>query len=234
MKTVFISGTGTEVGKTYVTAALAHALIQTGRKVGVYKPVASGCIAATEFREDERQEFGQSLVSTDALILWEAIDRRCELDAVCPQRFRPALAPNEAARQEGRSVDESEIFAGIDRWRSHCDILLVEGAGGLFSPLSDTLLNIDLFEKLQTAELLLVAPNRLGVIHDTIATCTAARHRGVSVRNLVLSAPPASHDASSSSNAEQLQQWCAEIVIHTIAAGDPIQLSSLRLFESRR
>jgi dethiobiotin synthetase len=75
----FITGTGTGVGKTYVGALIARALRESGKRVGVYKPVASGC----------QQKDGR-LVSPDALALWEAAGRPGALEQVCPQAFAPA------------------------------------------------------------------------------------------------------------------------------------------------
>src|SRR5215213_6650443 len=96
---LFITGTGTGVGKTYVGALIARALRGVGKRVGVYKPVASGC----EMRDGE-------LVSPDAVALWEAAGRPGTLQQVCPQLFAAALAPHLAARAEGRLVD-SELLS---------------------------------------------------------------------------------------------------------------------------
>ena len=74
---VFVTGTDTGVGKTYVTALIARALTATGRRVGVYKPAASGCVC------DARG----CLVSDDAVALWDAAGRPGDLEHVCPQRF---------------------------------------------------------------------------------------------------------------------------------------------------
>ena len=76
MRGLFITGTGTDVGKTYVGALIADALVRQERRVGVYKPVASGC----------RVDAGR-LVSDDALALWMAAGCPGSLDNVCPQRF---------------------------------------------------------------------------------------------------------------------------------------------------
>src|SRR5690606_5011568 len=88
---LFITGTDTGVGKTYVAAIIARSLRIAGFRVGVYKPAASGC------RVD-----GAELTSDDALDLWEAAGRPGSLDEVCPQRFLAPLAPHLAARAEGR------------------------------------------------------------------------------------------------------------------------------------
>lgn len=223
MKIVFVSGTGTEVGKTYVTASLATAMVGAGRRVGIYKPVASGCIAVNRFREGDAKDFGQDWVSGDAVTLWNAIGRRGSLNTVCPQRFIAAVAPDEAARREGKRVDEAMLLAGVDAWKPLCDILLVEGAGGLFSPISDEMLNVDLANRIDADEVILVGPNRLGVIHDVVATCRAALSCGIEPRYLYLSATEDGlPDESVTSNAVQIQRWCPRLCVRPIGWGENV------------
>ena len=107
---LFITGTDTGVGKTYVAALIARSLVASGRRVGVYKPAASGCI---------RDAHG-CLVSDDAVALWEAAGRPSDLEHVCPQRFAAPLAPHLAARGEGREIDANLLRSGLDYWRSRC------------------------------------------------------------------------------------------------------------------
>ena len=164
---LFITGTGTGVGKTYVAALIARALREAGKRVGVYKPVASGC----EMR-------GGALVSPDAVALWEAAGRPGTLEQVCPQMFAAPLAPHLAARAEGRRVDAAAACAtGIDFWRETSDIVLVEGAGGLMSPISDDDYNADLAAEFGYP-LVVVAANELGTINATLQTLiTASTYR---------------------------------------------------------
>src|SRR5438477_8141213 len=119
---LFVVGTDTAVGKTYVAARIAAALSGAGVKVGVYKPAASGC-----------RRVGRALVSDDAVALWEAAGCPGRLQAVCPQRFAAPLAPHLAARQERKRVDSKLLRSGLDYWRRRSDIVIVEGAGGLMS-----------------------------------------------------------------------------------------------------
>ena len=91
------------MGKTYVAALIARSLAASGRRVGVYKPAASGCVRDAQGR----------LVSDDAVALWEAAGRPGDLEHVCPQRFAAPLAPHLAARAEGREID-----AGLLRTRA--------------------------------------------------------------------------------------------------------------------
>ena len=111
---LFITGTDTGVGKTYVAALIARDLAAAGRRVGVYTPAASGC----------RRE-GARLISDDALALWNAAGRPGELERVCPQCFEAPLAPHLAARREGKRLDPALLRSGIDYWKSRSEIVLV-------------------------------------------------------------------------------------------------------------
>src|SRR6476620_7560202 len=133
---LFITATGTGVGKTYVGALVVRALRDAGKRVGVYKPVASGC-----------EERGGKLVSPDAMALWEAAGRPGALEQVCPQLFAAPLAPHLAAQAEGGRVDPKLLREGIEFWRASSDIVIVEGAGGLMSPISDDDYNVNLIDE---------------------------------------------------------------------------------------
>jgi dethiobiotin synthetase len=200
---LFFAGTDTEVGKTYVASLVAQYLVQQGKRVGVYKPVASGC-----------EELDGQRISEDAVALWQAAGQPRSLEDVCPQRFLAPLAPPEAAACEGASVDANRLILGIDVWRDH-EIVLVEGAGGLFSPLADDMLNIDLATRLD-AEVVLVAANRLGVIHQSLACCEAAAHRGLTMAGIILCDADGSPERSKSSNAEQTRRYCDVPIVATV------------------
>jgi dethiobiotin synthetase len=178
---IFITGTGTGVGKTYVGTLIAKALRAAGKRVGVYKPVASGC---------ERQ--ADRLISPDAIALWEAAGRPGTLEHVCPQVFAAPLAPHLAARAEGRRVDSQLLRDGLKFWCETCDIVLVEGAGGLMSPISEDDYNADLAAEFGYP-LLIVAENALGTINATLQTLITARQKGV--RNRFFTASPNSSTA---------------------------------------
>jgi dethiobiotin synthetase len=197
---LFITGTDTGVGKTQVAAKIAAMLRRQGRRVGVYKPVASGCARR-----------GEQLFSDDAWELWQAAGQPGELAAVCPQRFAAPLAPPLAARAEGRPVDADLLRTGLDYWRARSEVLLVEGAGGLMSPLSDEAYVADLAGDLGFP-LIVVAPNVLGVINQALQTLiTAANVRGgLQVAGVILNEvrEPTQADLSTRSNAAELQTRC--------------------------
>lgn len=170
---LFVTATDTGVGKTTVAVAIVRSLRQRGWRVGVYKPVASGIL-------------GADVPAGDPLRLWEAAGRPLTPHAVCPQAFAAPIAPPASARVEGRQVDERLLAAGLTVWRESSDVVVVEGAGGLFSPLGDTLLNCDLARHL-ALPLVIVDAARLGTIGRTLATVRAARAEGLRVVAVVLS-----------------------------------------------
>ena len=209
---LFIVGTDTGVGKTFVAARIAADLAARKVKVGVYKPAASGCL---------RQ--GRRLVSTDAIALWEAAGRPGEIDRVCPQRFAAPLSPHLAAREEQRQLDSRLLRRGLDYWRKRSQIVIVEGAGGLMSPLGDTEYVADL-AKAFGFPLIVVAPNRIGTINQTLQTLIAAETYGggLKVAGIVLSdIYPPEHlaDPSVVSNRLELELRCVPPVVAQLAHG---------------
>lgn len=204
---LFITGTGTGVGKTYVAALVTRALRDAGNRVGAYKPVASG----GEVR-------GGRLVSPDAMALWEAAGRPGTLEQVCPQVFAAPLAPHLAARAEGRLVDREILRTGLRYWQESSDVVVVEGAGGLMSPISDDDYNADLAVEFDFP-LLIVAANVIGTINATLQTLIAAStfRNGLHVAGLVLnSLQPPGGDPSSESNADELARRCGAPLLATV------------------
>lgn len=207
MPGLFVAGTNTEVGKTHVAAMIARALVARGVRVGVYKPAASGC----------RNE-AETVIADDAVALWEAAGRPLTLEQVCPQRFLAPLAPHRAAAEEGRRVDASLLRSGLRPWSETSEIVIVEGAGGLMSPISDVDYNIDLAIDLGFP-LLIVAANELGTINGTLQTLITAETQapGLTTVGVVLNqVQPREDDASLASNAAELAQRCAAPLLATV------------------
>ncbi|HEY1601689.1 MAG TPA: dethiobiotin synthase [Pirellulales bacterium] len=201
---LFITGTDTEVGKTYIAARIAHALHAAGRRVGIYKPVASGCRA-----------LGDELVSEDAVALWNAAGRPGELDRVCPQRFAAPLAPHLAARAAGFEISAEQLRTGLDYWRDRSDVLVVEGAGGLLSPVGDDDYVANLVADFGFP-LIVVSDNSLGTIHRTLSTLVVAATcgEGLDVAGVILNqVRPDAQDASVASNLAELRARCVPKVL---------------------
>jgi dethiobiotin synthetase len=204
LKTLLITGTDTGVGKTWITTTVLELLASAGINAGVLKPVCSGA---------ERDASGT--------LCWPDVDvlaRHCRLpvpeELICPQRFLAPLAPNVAAREEGRTVDDALLSGAVDRWEGHASHLVIEGAGGLYCPLSDQSTVLDLALRLKTP-IVIVAGNRLGVISHTRLTVQVALQHGLNIVAIVLNeiAPPEHEqiDPSLPRNAAQLMAWIPEI-----------------------
>ena len=202
---LFVVGTDPAVGKTFVAARIAAALQREGLRVGVYKPAASGC----------RRE-GQTLISDDALALWEAAGQPANLDAVCPQRFAAPLAPHLAAKEERKEIDSQLLRQGIEFWRRRSDIVVVEGAGGLMSPIGERDYVADLAEEFGYP-LVVVVPNRIGAINGTLLTliAAAARPKPLPIAGIVLNdvLPPNNGDPAVRSNRLELEARCVPPVL---------------------
>ena len=195
-KGLFVTGTDTEVGKTYVASMIARSLVADGHRVGVYKPSASDCIFD-----------GNQLVSEDAIELWQAAGQPLDLDSVCPQRFKAPLAPHLAARVEGRELDSNLLRTGISAWTEQCDIIIVEGAGGLMSPINDEEYVADLAWDFEYP-MIVVAANALGVINQTLQTLITAScfHDGLDIAGVVLNDSQIVHgDISIDSNRSEIE-----------------------------
>jgi dethiobiotin synthetase len=169
MGAIFIAGTGTDVGKTYVTAALIRALRRAGREVDALKPVVSGFDVTAP-------------AGSDPAVLLEALGRA-------------PLAPNQAARLEGRALAAGPV---IDLCRARIavaaeTVLLIESAGGIMSPLDDAITMLDMAAAL-ALPLLLVAGSYLGTISHTLTAVRVIEAAGLTLTAVVVSetadAPP--------------------------------------------
>ena len=165
-----ILGTDTEVGKTYVACRIIESLVRSGVAVGAYKPVASGA---------------PSVEQSDGFLLWQASGQRGTLVQVNPQHFLAPLAPPLSAEKEDKHVSEQLIRDGARDWSQRCKLLVLEGAGGLMSPISWDMTNADLALEMQFP-IVLVSENRLGVVNQVLTTITAAKSVGLNVGCVVL------------------------------------------------
>lgn len=194
MRGLLITGTDTNVGKTHVACAIIRDLRSSGYRVGAYKPVCSGARAGDD---------GQTMWD-DVEALRAALGRDISVDQISPQRFTTPVAPPIAARHEGKSVDRAALLQGVSRWQTDCDILIVEGAGGLLCPLTDDTTIADFAVDLGFP-VLFVARTGLGTINHTLLTIEAARHRGLIVAGVVLNeATSTDSDSMVKSNADEI------------------------------
>ncbi len=177
MTSLFITATGTGTGKTYVTAALAAALVKKGKTVRVLKPVISG------FEPDKIEE-------TDTTLLIRALGdepTQDSIEACSPWRFKEPLSPDMASKREGRKIDFAALVDFCkDAEAGPQDVLLCEGIGGAMVPLDDSHTVLDWITAWKVP-VLIVAGSYLGSLSHTLTTVAATQERGVKVAGLVIS-----------------------------------------------
>jgi dethiobiotin synthetase len=175
MKAFFVAGTGTDLGKTHVGCALLETARSRGLSVDAFKPVVSGFDPA----EPE---------TSDPARLAAALGRPNAWSEVSPRRYRAPLAPNLAARMEGDTLRMSDLVADCRTWLADrdADLALVEGAGGVMSPMTDDATNLDLMVAL-ALPVLLVAGSYLGTASHMLTALEVVRARGLAVAAIVVS-----------------------------------------------
>ncbi|MGD0677985.1 MAG: dethiobiotin synthase [Polyangiaceae bacterium] len=185
---VVVTGTGTGIGKTHISEALLRALApRHGRVVGI-KPIESGVAEATV---------------SDASRLDRASSFHVQLAGYF---FADALSPHLAARDAGQIIDLRDVVDSVDSVRAQADLVLVELAGGLFTPLSDVAVNAHLVQALTPDTLILAAPDRLGVLHDVLVCMRAVTTLPITIDAVLLIAPEVP-DASSGRNGHELARF---------------------------
>jgi dethiobiotin synthetase len=169
VKGFFITGTDTEIGKTFVTAALTRALAVHGLRVAPIKSLAAG------------QAFADGRwVNEDVATLLAAQNLGLTDAEVGPLQFREPCAPHIAARLEARNIDRDALLAAIRATAAKADLALVEGVGGFRVPLTDTWDTADLAVDLGLPVILVVGL-RLGCINHALLTAEAIRARGLTL-----------------------------------------------------
>jgi dethiobiotin synthetase len=171
---LFITGTDTGVGKTFVACGLAALLRESGCRVGVMKPAETGCV-----------EKDGKLFPEDAVRLKDVSGCALPLETICPFQLRDPLAPSIAAERENRRIDIDRLIDVYDQISAAHDVTLVEGAGGLMVPLLPSYTYADL-ARVVRLPVLVVAANRLGVINHLLLTLEHASCKGLRVLGYVL------------------------------------------------
>jgi dethiobiotin synthetase len=187
---VFVTGTGTEVGKTVVAASIARTLHAEGRDVAVFKPAMSGL-----------DEGGES----DAELLRRAAGSSQSVEAIAPYRYGPPVSPHLGAELEGEGIDPERLVALARAAGGAADFLVCEGVGGLLVPLTleysvrDFAIDLGL-------PLVIAAKPGLGTINHTLLTVESARAAGLEPRLVVLTPWPREPTAIERSNLEAVER----------------------------
>jgi len=191
-----VLGTDTGVGKTLVAGAIAHHLANSGQRVAVCKPTGTGCVHRRE-----------GLVSEDAEFLAHCADSRHSLETICPIRFVEPLAPAIAAERARQSIDWSIIDRAVQAMAADSDVMIVEGIGGLLTPMAPKLTFLDVADWLKLPAIVVARPG-LGTINHTLLTCLALRSRGVRLLGVVINRyPPETPPPAEETNPRAIERW---------------------------
>ena len=189
MRGVFVTGTGTEVGKSVVAASICAALAARGERVAAFKPVVTGL-------DEEPGEFGR-----DHELLASAASSGQAPDEVAPYRFGPPVSPHLAAELAGVTIEPAELVAAA---RAH-ELVVCEGVGGLLVPITPGYLVRDLAVDL-ALPVVIAAPPGLGTINHSLLTVEAARAAGLRVAGVVMTPWPEEPTPMERSNRATVEQ----------------------------
>ncbi len=210
---IFITGTDTGVGKTYVTALLLAELRRRGVKAAAFKPIACGAGGRN-----------------DARLYRRLMDDEVTVDAINPVFLREPLAPSVAAALENTRIDVRRIVAAYRRLARLYDILLVEGAGGLMVPIKRGYFVADLAKQLRLT-VLIVARLGLGTINHSVLTVNQARACGLKIAGLVLSDMSRGRSLAKKTNPRVLPGLCGVPVLGVVPyRGNDVKVICRKLF----
>lgn len=171
-KLIFITGIDTGVGKTYATGIIAKGLMDMGLKTITMKPIQTGCDNFSEDIIEHRKLSGSELTSYDLNKI------------TSPYIFKFPASPHLSAKLENKHIDINVIVKNIEILQNHFDYILIEGAGGLMVPITDTILTIDLIQKINT-DTILVSTAKLGSINHTLLSIEAMTRRNIKIKAIL-------------------------------------------------
>ncbi|HEV2161442.1 MAG TPA: dethiobiotin synthase [Stellaceae bacterium] len=204
MSAIFITGAGTDVGKTFVACGLVAELRRRGRAVATFKPLASGFDPAHAPASDP----GSLLTALGEPVSPAGLDR------IAPFRYRAALAPDMAAAAEGKSVDFDAVVAFSRRAMAAADRVIIEGVGGVMSPITERQTVIDWIAALGVPALL-VSGTYLGAQTHALTALAALQRRSIAVHAVVAS-ETAGSTVSLSENMRSLARFTAPVPVVAI------------------
>lgn len=205
---IFVTGTDTGVGKTFVACAVAGALRNAGYRIGVMKPAESGCA-----------EIDGKLVPQDAARLRDTSGCHVPLEKICPYSLREPLAPSLAAERQGIKIDIDHLLTIYNEISAVHDLTIVEGAGGLMVPLLPSYTYAD-FVKLLKIPLIVVAANRLGAVNHLLLTLEHASCKGLTTLGYVLNNLVPERSLAAETNRETLSTLTAAVCLGELSFQD--------------
>jgi dethiobiotin synthetase len=171
-KAIFITGTDTDLGKTVITGCIASAIMRTGKKVAVYKPVQCGGILEGD------------IISPDLNLVYE-LSNIDKMNLFSDYSFKLAASPHLAAEKENKKIDVELIKNHSESLKKMYDVVLIEGAGGLIVPLTRKYTVLDLIKELD-APVLVISRAGLGTINHTSMTLKLLQEKKVKIIGTIL------------------------------------------------
>ena len=225
MDGIFVTGTGTEVGKTVVAAAIARTIAASGASVAVFKPAVTGLdeLAAdgTQSRDIDHFQSHRHGDEPDHALLRRAAGSEQSDDEIAPYRYGPAASPHLAAALAGEEIDPRRLLDAARTAAESADILVCEGVGGLLVPLCRDYLVRDLAAELALPLVIAASPG-LGTINHTLLTIEAARAAGLTVAAVVFTPWPDEPSPIERSNRETIEAL-GKVTVQTLP---PLDLSA--------
>ncbi|HEY0317647.1 MAG TPA: dethiobiotin synthase [Solirubrobacterales bacterium] len=222
---VFVTGTGTEVGKTVVAAAMARTLAAAGSTVAVFKPAVTGLdeCAGREPHSGAGDDVSGDQLPDHRLLRMAARSGQGD-EEIAPYRYGPPASPHLAAAMAGEEIDPARLRDAAAAAAASAEVLVCEGVGGLLVPLAPGYLVRDLAVELGYPLAIAASPG-LGTINHTLLTIGAARAVGLEVATVVLTPWPERPTELEESNRQTIASL-GEVDVRTLALLDPTAPSS--------
>ena len=176
-KGLFITGTGTDVGKTYVTGLIVKKLHKAGKKAAYYKAAMSG---------NEKDEQGR-LIPGDAVAVKKISNIEQDTDSMCPYVYENAVSPHLASRIEGNPVVTEKVINSYEELKPEYEYITVEGSGGILCPICFDEAKIQLEDVIQEMKLpcLIIADAGLGTINSVVLTYEYMKQKGIECKGII-------------------------------------------------
>jgi dethiobiotin synthetase len=210
LRGIFVTGTGTEVGKTAVAAAIARTLAAAGERIAVFKPAVTGLDETADgpktsntWTESARRREVEGTGEADHELLRRAAGSTQGDEEIAPHRYGPPASPHLAAAMAGEEIEPQRLVAAARAAAEEADAIVCEGVGGLLVPLTPTYLVRDLAADLGLPLAIAALPG-LGTINHTLLTVEAARAAGLEVASVVLTPWPEQPSRIEQSNRETI------------------------------
>ena len=213
-KKLFITGTNTEVGKTFVTCEMLKHLVKCKKSTAAFKPVETGCTKKNKI-----------LQPNDSKRFYKVLGKTLSLDLINPYRFIPPISPNRAIRLAKKHITLNDYCKKLNLLNTY-DYILIEGAGGICSPLSSDGLNIEFAKKVKM-DSILIARDEIGVINNVILSINAFIKYKLNLKAIVLNRIN-TKQPSGMDNAKELRSF-TNIPIIQIIKGRPTERAVKKL-----